>query len=114
MNGIYLKNGGVIVTKPYIQETESPEFALVSEIFLLPTKKILIRVNLLEVIDYNRGNLLEVIDYNTHYHSWMVKHTDNKKVIIFNELHSHQILHARSSDFSFGIVKFITLKHAIY
>ena len=89
INGITLKNGGVVVVSPYTEASESPEFAVIAEIFVLPTKQVLLGVK-----------MLEVIDYNSHYHSWMVKNTDVNRVVNFYDLCSHQILHARSSNIS--------------
>ena len=102
VNGIHLKAGAVIVLSPHTQETESPSFAFIKEIFILPTKEVLLGVK-----------MIEVLDYSTHYHSWLVKHTDNNHVVNFRDLYSPQVLHARSSNYSFGIVKLLTLKYVI-
>lgn len=102
MYGLHLKSGGVVITSPHVESTESPEFAVIEEIFMLPTKQVLLGVK-----------MLEVIDYSSHYHSWLVKHTDVKRAVNFNDLCSHQILHARASNICFGVVKFITLKFAV-
>ena len=98
-----MKNGAVVVVQPYIQATESPEFAQVTEIFVLLTKKVFLGVK-----------KFEVIDFYSHYHAWAVTHTDTKTVVGFEELCSHQLLHARPSNINFGIVKLISLKYSVF
>ena len=47
-----------------------PEFATVTEIFVLPTKKVLLGVK-----------TLDVVDFFSHYHAWAVKHSENRKIV---------------------------------
>ena len=86
----------------YIQETESPEFATVTEIFVLPTKKVLLGVK-----------TLDVVDFYSHYHAWAVKHSENRKIVPFGDLCSHQLLHARTSTLHFGIIKLVSMKYTV-
>lgn len=97
IDGIHLKTGAVVVVSPYTAETESPKFGQVKEFFLLPTIK-----------------MLKIVDYSHHFHAWAVKHTDIKSAVNFRDLCSHQVLHARTSHISFGVVKLITMKYAVF
>ena len=98
-----IRRGAVVVIPSYNEQTDSPEFGLIMEIFVIPTKLVLLGVK-----------MLEVVDYSTHYHCWAVTYTENKRVVDFKDLCSHQILQARTSNLSFGIVKFISMKCSIF
>ena len=103
MNGVHIKNGAVVILNAHVEETESPQFAIVTELFFLPTKKILLGMK-----------LLEVVDYSTHFHSWTVTHTNHKHVADYKHLCSSPILHARTSQFCFGVIKLITMKYVVF
>ena len=94
IDGIHLKTGAVVVVSPYTAGTE---------IFLLPTKQVILGIKMLEIVDYSH-----------HFHAWAVKHTDIKSAVNFRDLCSHQVLHARTSHISFGVVKLITMKYAVF
>ena len=58
--------------------------------------------------------MLEVLEYLTHYHTFAVKFTENQRLIDYQDLCSTQLLHASSSHFCYGTVKFVTLKYGIF
>lgn len=103
VDGVKFKHDAVVVLATNEDEPDSPQFGRIAEIFLLSTKQVLLGLHMLEVIDYSH-----------HYHSWKVKLTDNRHVVYYKELCSNQILHPRTSSSSFGIVKLITLKYALF
>ena len=40
-DGVHLKPGAIIVLAPYVEESESPQFGEIKEIFVLPNKNVL-------------------------------------------------------------------------
>lgn len=98
-----LKQGVVISTAVTDPETEMPKFAMINEIFVLPTKKILLG-----------ANTLDVLEYLDHYHSYAVKIEETRVLLHYHSLCSTQLLHASASNFYHGTVKFVTLKYALF
>lgn len=101
VNGQVLKEGVIIITAINDSRTEMPEFGLIKHIFVLPTKEVLLGVNMLEVLEY------------TTDHSYSVKFTQKRKLVKYGDLCSTQLLHAVSSFFIHSTIKFVTLKYAI-
>lgn len=103
VDGLLLKSTAVVVLSPYVEASESLEFAVIEELFVLPSQRLILGVK-----------LFEVIDYSDHLHSWSVKHSDTKRVVLFKQLCSPQLLHARTSRSTLGVEKFITLKYSVF
>ena len=101
MNSVSLKSGiTVVIAKD--NSSHCPIFSEVKEVFTL-SNRILLGIQMMEVLQYNH-----------HYHSWEVKYTDKLRIVDFSILASHQVLMARPSPLFMGVIKFVTLKFAVF
>lgn len=102
MNGIHLKKEVVVITDCLDETRDFPEFALINEIFIMCSSRILLGLM-----------KLDTLSYSEHQRSYVVRKTENRVVKYFSELPSFQTLLLRSVPFTSGNLMYVTLKYSV-
>lgn len=97
MNGTTIATGYIIITSP--ENDENIKFGEIKSIVTTEDKRIFLYI-------YE----CETLGYQAHFHSWEIKKTSTKKVVLCNNKITQQVFYPRIAT---AQTYFITLKFAI-
>ena len=98
--GMKLKPDVVVVTE--VDDMAMPHFSCIQEIFVEGNGRILLGTH-----------VSEVIEYSSHFHSWIIRPTRERKIVPVDSLCTRQCLTGRRINTLPITYKLVTLKYAL-